>query len=127
MKITLTYAIAMWLASTCATGSPQNPEPVRKGSTADSIIVSPGDTFKIEFTIKPGTGFSWSRPDTLYQHFVFQHEDASQIPGSEVDQKQTFWFVAKSLGVERIKFLYLRPFERPWRSDSSKTLTVIIN
>jgi len=98
-------------------------------SPENVIKVNVSDTFSISLKASIGTGFSWQLKDSTYSkkacYLRQENKPAGQsIPGSP--DLQVFYFKALATGTTHIRFIYVRPFEKPQPAHPPLNTTTVI-
>jgi predicted secreted protein len=99
---------------------------------ADTTIrVGVEDTFSVVLPASAGTGFSWQLKDSAYAgklRFLKQtyKDDTPSLPGGP--GLQLFYFQALRRGPVHLRFICVRPFQRPYPPGApAKNVYVIIH
>ena len=78
-----------------------------------------------------GTGYSWQLADSSFsEQVVFEKEDSENQPDSSPGSSgtQVFHFKAIKPGATLIRFIYVRPFQKPFPKNSPrKTYKIVIS
>ena len=97
-------------------------QPPRRVTVADAnhpIALEKGQDLYVSLMATPSTGYTWQWPEkpdailTLMAEPTYEPGASSGMVGA--GGMQTFWFRAKSIGDQKLRLLYRRPWEKASR------------
>jgi predicted secreted protein len=107
-----------------------NNQEEQQNTTSENAITAVKDsTFTIDLSAAVGTGYSWQLADSAFNNISFQGQTfTNDSTGKEgADGIQHFKFKAVQKGAAVIRFIYVRPFDKPFpKNAKAKSFSITI-